>query len=108
MKLPLMARAAEQGSNICVLTSDNPRSEDPEAIIQMAAKGFARPKSHALIADRRDAIEAALKNARPGDVVLIAGKGHEDYQEVKGVKHPFDDRRIAKQILYQMKEVVEE
>ena len=108
MKRPLMARAAEQGSNICVLTSDNPRSEDPEAIIQMAAKGFARPKSHALIADRRDAIEAALKNARPGDVVLIAGKGHEDYQEVKGVKHPFDDRRIAKQILYQMKEVVEE
>lgn len=108
MKRPLMARAAEQGSNICVLTSDNPRSEDPEVIMKGAAKGFARPKAHPMIVDRREAIEAALKNARAGDVVLIAGKGHEDYQEVKGVRHPFDDRRLARQILYQMKEVVEE
>ena len=98
-KRPKMAQAAEAGSDICIVTSDNPRSEKPESIIADAVKGFARPKNHAAIVDRREAIRAALENAREGDIVVIAGKGHEDYQEVNGVKHSFDDRRVVRQLL---------
>lgn len=101
-KRPLMAAAAEAGSDICVLTSDNPRFDDPQVIIADAVKGFARPKSHATIVDRREAIKVALENARAGDLVLIAGKGHEDYQEIQGKKHPFDDRRVVRQIMLQI------
>ena len=93
-KRPLMARAAEQGSDICILTSDNPRTEDPKQILKDASAGFSG-KTHIEILDRREAIEAAISNASPGDIVVIAGKGHEDYQDIQGVKHPFDDRRIA-------------
>jgi UDP-N-acetylmuramoyl-L-alanyl-D-glutamate--2,6-diaminopimelate ligase len=95
-KRPKMAAAAEAGSDICVLTSDNPRTEDPEQILNDAKAGFARPKKHAIIADRREAIRVALENAWEGDIVLIAGKGHEDYQDIQGKKHPFDDRKIAR------------
>ena len=97
-KRPLMARAAEQGSNICILTSDNPRTEDPKQILKDASAGFGG-KGYTVIEDRRQAIEAAINNAGPGDIVLIAGKGHEDYQDIQGVKHPFDDRRVAHGIL---------
>jgi UDP-N-acetylmuramoyl-L-alanyl-D-glutamate--2,6-diaminopimelate ligase len=93
-KRPLMARAAEEGSDICILTSDNPRSEDPEQIIADAKKGF-YGKSNTSIVDRQLAIKSAIMNAKEGDIVLVAGKGHEDYQEINGVKHPFDDRRWA-------------
>jgi UDP-N-acetylmuramoyl-L-alanyl-D-glutamate--2,6-diaminopimelate ligase len=93
-KRPLMARAAEEGSDICILTSDNPRHEDPEQIIADAKKGF-YGKSNTAIADRQLAIKSAIMNAKEGDIVLIAGKGHEDYQDIKGVKWPFDDRRWA-------------
>ncbi len=102
-KRPKMAAAAEEGSDICVLTSDNPRTEDPQQILDDAKAGFARPKSHAIIADRREAIKAALAGAWEGDIVLIAGKGHEDYQDINGKKHPFDDRRVARQILHELK-----
>lgn len=102
-KRPKMAAAAEAGSDICVLTSDNPRTEDPQRILDDAKAGFARPKNHAIIADRRDAIRAALEGAWDGDLVLIAGKGHEDYQDIQGKKHPFDDRRIARQLLHDLK-----
>ena len=102
-KRPKMARAAEEGSDICVLTSDNPRSEDPHAIIADAAAGFTR-SGHLQIADRREAIYTAIQNAWQGDIVLIAGKGHENYQEVQGKRTPFDDRRIAKQCVFNMKE----
>ncbi|HCN29754.1 MAG TPA: UDP-N-acetylmuramoyl-L-alanyl-D-glutamate--2,6-diaminopimelate ligase [Verrucomicrobiales bacterium] len=98
-KRPKMAAAAEAGSDVCVLTSDNPRFEDPEAIIADTIKGFARPKNHAAIADRRQAIRAALEHAQGGDIVLVAGKGHEDYQDIQGKKHPFDDRRVVRQTL---------
>jgi UDP-N-acetylmuramoyl-L-alanyl-D-glutamate--2,6-diaminopimelate ligase len=94
LKRPLMARAAEEGSDICILTSDNPRTEDPEQIIADAKKGFLG-KAYTTIVDRQQAIKTAIMNAKEGDVVLIAGKGHEDYQEIHGVKHPFDDRRWA-------------
>jgi UDP-N-acetylmuramoyl-L-alanyl-D-glutamate--2,6-diaminopimelate ligase len=95
VKRPLMARAAEQGSDICILTSDNPRMEDPKQIIADARKGFTG-KNFGEIEDRAQAIRTAISNASPGDIVLIAGKGHEDYQDIKGVKHPFDDRKVAK------------
>ncbi|MBL9133367.1 MAG: UDP-N-acetylmuramoyl-L-alanyl-D-glutamate--2,6-diaminopimelate ligase [Verrucomicrobiaceae bacterium] len=102
-KRPKMAAAAEEGSDICVLTSDNPRTEDPQTILNDAKAGFARPKGHAIIADRRAAIRAALEGAWEGDIVLIAGKGHEDYQDIQGKKHPFDDRKIARHLLQEIK-----
>lgn len=102
-KRPKMAAAAEEGSDICVLTSDNPRTEDPQQILNDAKAGFSRPKGHAIIADRREAIRAALENAWEGDIVLIAGKGHEDYQDIQGRKHPFDDRKVARQLLHELK-----
>lgn len=98
-KRPKMAAAAEAGSDICLLTSDNPRSEDPASIIADAGKGFTGRSRAAKILDRREAIKAAIEGARDGDIVLIAGKGHEDYQEINGVRHPFDDRKIARQFL---------
>ncbi len=102
-KRPKMAAAAEAGSDICVLTSDNPRTEDPEQILNDAKSGFTRPQKHAIIADRRTAIQTALENAWEGDLVLIAGKGHEDYQDIQGKKHPFDDRKIARQFMHDLK-----
>jgi UDP-N-acetylmuramoyl-L-alanyl-D-glutamate--2,6-diaminopimelate ligase len=103
-KRPKMAAAAEQGSDICILTSDNPRSEDPSAIIAEAAQGFSRQARVAKIIDRHQAIQTAIEGARDGDIVLIAGKGHEDYQEIQGVKHPFDDRKVARQCLLQLRQ----
>ena len=103
-KRPKMAAAAEQGSDICILTSDNPRSEDPAAIIEEAAQGFSRQARIAKIIDRQKAIQTALEGARDGDILLIAGKGHEDYQEIQGVKHPFDDRKVARQLLLQIRQ----
>ena len=104
-KRRLMATAAEKGSDICVLTSDNPRTEDPATIIADAAAGFSRNARAAKIIDRRQAIQTALEGALEGDIVLIAGKGHEDYQDIQGVKHPFDDRKIARQTLQRMREL---
>ncbi|WP_272477507.1 UDP-N-acetylmuramoyl-L-alanyl-D-glutamate--2,6-diaminopimelate ligase [Baekduia alba] len=97
-KRPLMGAAAAQHADRVVITSDNPRSEDPEAIIAAVAEG-AGPDA-LRVADRRDAIVAAIDGAGPGDVVVIAGKGHETYQEVAGgVKLPFDDREVAREAL---------
>ena len=103
-KRPLMARAAEDGSDVCVLTSDNPRSEDPQAIIADARKGFVG-KSFVEIADRREAIRTAIENAREGDVIVLAGKGHEDYQEIQGIKHPFDDRKVAAGFMRNLRDI---
>lgn len=94
-KRPLMAKAVEEQSDICILTSDNPRTEDPERIMDDACKGFKR-SSFARIPDRKDAIWQAIQNSKPGDIIIIAGKGHETYQDIQGVKHPFDDRKVAK------------
>ncbi|MCB1225755.1 MAG: UDP-N-acetylmuramoyl-L-alanyl-D-glutamate--2,6-diaminopimelate ligase [Verrucomicrobiales bacterium] len=102
-KRPLMAAAAQDASDICVLTSDNPRTEDPQRILADAARGFTRGARAVQIEDRRTAIRTALENARDGDIVLIAGKGHEDYQEIQGVRHPFDDRRVARQLLSELR-----
>ena len=92
-KRPIMAKAACEWSDKVILTSDNPRSEDPAQIIRDMEEGVDPAfKRHTLsIADRREAIKTACMLARPGDIVVVAGKGHEKYQEIKGVKHHFDD-----------------
>lgn len=94
-KRPLMGKAAASLSDICIATSDNPRSEDPEAILDDVMPGIPEGKGRR-IADRREAILDALSTARRGDVVLIAGKGHEDYQEIAGVRHSFNDADIVR------------
>lgn len=93
-KRPLMAAAAEAGSDLCILTSDNPRTEDPKKILSDAARGFIRG-GHEVLEDRWDAIRRAINLAGERDIVLIAGKGHESYQEINGVRHDFDDRKVA-------------
>lgn len=99
-KRPMMAKVAVQYSDQVILTSDNPRSEDPETIIQEMEEGIAAEDKNKVlsITNREQAIRTACKLARPGDFVLVAGKGHEKYQEIKGVKHPFDDQEIIKEI----------
>lgn len=92
-KRPMMARAAEELSDLCVVTSDNPRSESPEAIIAEVMAGLRRPALQ--IVDRREAINEAINRAGEGDIVLIAGKGHETYQQFAGETVEFDDRRVA-------------
>ncbi|THB66774.1 MAG: UDP-N-acetylmuramoyl-L-alanyl-D-glutamate--2,6-diaminopimelate ligase [Desulfovibrio sp.] len=98
-KRPLMAQAVAKYSDVAVLTSDNPRSEDPVAIMNDARPGLLNCKQVFETPDRRQAIGVAISEMAPGDVVLIAGKGHEPYQEVKGVKHPFSDQEVAREIL---------
>lgn len=90
-KRPIMAAVAERESAHAVLTSDNPRSEAPEAILAQMRAGLRKPKAVRTIVDRAEAIALAVREASPADVVLIAGKGHEDYQEIRGVKTPFSD-----------------
>jgi len=104
-KRPEMARIAAQKSHQVVLTSDNPRTENPETILDEMELGVSvENKAKTLrITDRQQAIKIALTLANSGDVVLIAGKGHEKYQDINGVKHPFDDVAIAKEILEQLK-----
>ncbi|MDO4190451.1 MAG: UDP-N-acetylmuramoyl-L-alanyl-D-glutamate--2,6-diaminopimelate ligase [Bacteroidales bacterium] len=93
-KRPIMAKEAMKGSDQLILTSDNPRDEEPEDILNdmMAGLTAAEQQRALCIVSRRDAIKTACSMAKPGDVILVAGKGHEDYQIVKGVKHHFDDR----------------
>lgn len=92
-KRPLMAQEAANRSDRVIITSDNPRFEDPQAIINdmLAGLDAEQMKKTISIVDRREAIRASVMMAQPGDVILVAGKGHEPYQEVKGVKHHFDD-----------------
>jgi len=99
-KRPLMGSAVERLSDVAIVTSDNPRDERPEEIIAEVTRGFTRGGDFTTIVDRREAIGQAIRLAKPGDCVLIAGKGHETYQEVKGVKKPFDDREVAREFLH--------
>lgn len=100
-KRPEMARIAAEWSNRVVLTSDNPRSEDPETIINEMKEGLdpVMMKKTLAVSDRREAIKFACTLANAGDIVLIAGKGHERYQEIAGVKHPFDDFQLVRETL---------
>ncbi|MBO4994701.1 MAG: UDP-N-acetylmuramoyl-L-alanyl-D-glutamate--2,6-diaminopimelate ligase [Muribaculaceae bacterium] len=104
-KRPIMAREAALRSDRLILTSDNPRDEDPAEILHDMEAGLddeARQTTLSIV-DRREAIRTASMMAKPGDVILIAGKGHEDYQEIKGVKHHFDDREVVREILSALK-----
>ena len=96
-KRPKMGRAAEEGSDFTIVTSDNPRSEDPQKICAEVAKGFSF-SNFAVVVDRRQAIEKAIEMATPKDLILIAGKGHETYQSFSHQTIPFDDRKVAQEI----------
>lgn len=99
-KRPLMAQEAVRQSDRVVITSDNPRFEDPQAIIDDMLAGLDQKqlKKVVSIVDRKEAIRAACMMAEKGDVVLVAGKGHEDYQEIQGVKHHFDDKEVLREV----------
>jgi UDP-N-acetylmuramoyl-L-alanyl-D-glutamate--2,6-diaminopimelate ligase len=99
-KRPLMAKEALFGSTKVILTSDNPRFEEPQDILNDMAAGVEVGdwKKVLTIVDRKEAIRTACMMAKSGDVVLVAGKGHEDYQDIKGVKHPFDDKKVIAEI----------
>jgi UDP-N-acetylmuramoyl-L-alanyl-D-glutamate--2,6-diaminopimelate ligase len=98
-KRPLMAAAAEQGADRVVLTSDNPRSEDPAHILAQMRAGLRDPAAVLIEPQRAAAIDAAVQQADAADVVLLAGKGHETYQEIAGVRHPFSDTDEARAAL---------
>ena len=100
-KRPLMAQEAVKQSDKVIITSDNPRFEDPQDIINdmLAGLNAQQMKKVISIVDRKEAIRTACMMAQKGDVILIAGKGHEDYQEIKGVKHHFDDKEIVNQFI---------
>ena len=103
-KRPLMAAAVAAGADVLWHTSDNPRTEDPERILEDAAPGIPaairadRTRYHRN-ADRRETVRQALADCRPGDLLLLAGKGHEPYQEIHGVKHPYSDRAAVEAAL---------
>ena len=97
-KRAMMGMVAEKFSDFCIVTSDNPRGENPREIIAEIVSGM-NEDNHEIIVDRAAAIQSAIRHARQNDTVLIAGKGHEDYQEINGVKHPFNDVLVVRQAL---------
>ena len=103
-KRPLMAEVAAEHSDKVILTSDNPRSEDPEQILRDMEAGLntAAKRKTISIADRKEAIKTAIQFSKEEDILLIAGKGHEKYQEIKGVKTPFDDKQVLKEFFEQL------
>ncbi len=100
-KRPVMGMVACEHSDKVIFTSDNPRSEDPEQILRDIENGLnaAAKRKYISIADRKEAIRTAINLAKPEDIILVAGKGHEKYQEIKGVKHPFDDKEVLRQMI---------
>lgn len=97
-KRPVMAEVACEYSDKAIFTSDNPRSEDPAEIIKDMEKGVVLKRKYISIVDRKEAIKTAISLAKPDDIILIAGKGHEKYQEIKGVKTHFDDKEIVREM----------
>ena len=87
-------------ADFTIITSDNPRTEDPEKIVSQIEEGIKKTKGkYTVIVDRVEAIKAAINMADKKDIIVLAGKGHEPYQEINGVKHPFDERIIVNQII---------
>ena len=103
-KRPIMGEIGGRLADLCIITSDNPRNEEPMAIIAAIEEGI-RPtgKPYEVIEDRREAIRRALSIGQDGDVIVLAGKGHETYQEIKGVKRPFDEKLIVQELLEEMR-----
>lgn len=99
-KRPVMGEVACEHSDKVIFTSDNPRSEEPEAILKDMETGLstAAKRKYISIADRKEAIKTAISLAKPEDIILVAGKGHEKYQEIKGVKYPFDDKQVVQEL----------
>ncbi len=99
-KRPVMGEVACEHSDKVIFTSDNPRSEDPEQILKDMEEGLSvtARRKYIAIADRKQAIKTAISMAQPEDIVLVAGKGHEKYQEIKGIKHHFDDKEVVQEI----------
>lgn len=100
-KRPQMGKIAAQKSTLAIITSDNPRSEDPTTIIKEIEAGVAPQNfsKYTAVPDRKEAIKMAIRFAEPRDIVLVAGKGHENYQEINGVKHHFDDKEVISELL---------
>ncbi len=103
-KRPVMAQVAAHLSDKCILTSDNPRSEDPNEILREMNEGVTVTDRRKVlsITDRKEAIKTACMMANSGDIILLAGKGHEKYQEIKGVKHPFDDKSVLRELFTEL------
>mgnify|MGYP000832417697 FL=1 len=92
-------------ADLTIITSDNPRDEEPQDIINDIKTGIAKTDGkYVEICDRKEAIKYAIEHGEPGDVIVLAGKGHEDYQEICGVKHPMDERVLIKEVLEELKE----
>jgi UDP-N-acetylmuramoyl-L-alanyl-D-glutamate--2,6-diaminopimelate ligase len=98
-KRPRMGEVSAIFADRTIITSDNPRTENPMTIIEEIKYGIPKTANFAVVPDRREAIKQAINEAEPGDIVLIAGKGHEDYQEINGIKYPFDDREEVRKLL---------
>jgi UDP-N-acetylmuramoyl-L-alanyl-D-glutamate--2,6-diaminopimelate ligase len=95
-----MGEVSGKLSDLTIITSDNPRNEEPLDIIADIETGIKKTDGeYVIVPDRKEAIAYAIDNARPGDVIVLAGKGHEDYQEIKGVKHHMDERELVAQVL---------
>ena len=103
LKRPIMGRIGGELADFCIITSDNPRYENPMEIIAAIEEGI-RPVTdqYVIIENRREAIRYAMQNARPGDTVVLAGKGHETYQEIMGVKHHFDEKLVVRELLSEL------
>jgi UDP-N-acetylmuramoyl-L-alanyl-D-glutamate--2,6-diaminopimelate ligase len=97
-KRPKMARIAIDHSHTTVFTSDNPRTEDPNQIIQDMVTGLPPKSNYYIEPDRKEAIKKAIQLAKPGDVILVAGKGHENYQEINGKRRPFSDHLVLNEL----------
>ena len=105
MKRPMMGEIAGKLAGFTVITSDNPRTEDPESIVAQIEEGIKKTSGkYKVVVDRKKAIEFALRQAQRNDLVLIAGKGHETYQEINGEKHHFDDREVVLEALKKLPE----
>ena len=102
-KRPKMGAIAQKYASRIVITSDNPRSEDPEAIIDEICGGVAMGENAIRIADRKQAIKTALQGLKRDEILVILGKGDEEYQEIKGVKYPFSDKKVVLEILDEIK-----
>jgi UDP-N-acetylmuramoyl-L-alanyl-D-glutamate--2,6-diaminopimelate ligase len=98
-KRPMMGKIAVQIADRVIISSDNPRSESPESIIDEILGGINNHQKVEVEVNRRKAIQLALKNASAGDTILVAGKGHENYQEINGIKYPFDDRQVIRELV---------
>ena len=97
-----MGEIASKYSDFCIITEDNNRYEEFDDIAKDIMKNFDKKCDHVIIPDRKEAIKYAIENGKKGDIIMLIGKGHEDYKEIKGVRYPFDERVVIKEILEEL------